>query len=187
MSPNRVYTTHAVVLKRSNLGEADRIVTIFSKEYGRMKVIAKGVRRVHSRRAAHLEVFSHVNLVIHKGKTWDSVTQASPIDGFARLRSTLSLVSAGYYLCELVDALLPQHQEHRDVYALLVGTLTALNDTNEFDTVALSEQFALELLRNLGYLGRDSTIPSGQIVPYIERIIEKHIRSHRLLTKFAHA
>lgn len=184
MSPNRVYTTHAIVLKRRNIGEADRVVTIFSKEYGRMKVIAKGVRRVHSRRAPYLEVFSHVTLTLHKGKTWDTLSEATPINAFPVLRASLPKISEGYYLCELVDALMPEHQEHRDVYTLLLSALTALNDTVGNDPTEVSEQFALELLRILGYLARDRTLPYGQIEPYIERIIEKRIRSHRLLTKF---
>ena len=183
-SLGRVYAVHAIVLKRANVGEADRIVTIFSKEYGRMKVVAKGIRCVHSRRAPYLEVFSGVSLMLHKGKTWDSVTQASPIHAFSRLRESLPRVSAGYYFCELVDALTPEHQEHRDVYTLLVGALTQLNDVTQVNPIVVSEQFALELLRNLGYLARDRSLLPGQIDPYIENIIEKRIRSHRLLTKF---
>lgn len=184
MSPlSRLITAHAIVLKRRNVGEADRILTIFSKQYGKMRVTARGIRRIHSRRAAHLEVFSHVSLVLHKGKTWDSVTEAAPIHAFSRLRESLPRVSAGYYLCELVDALLPDGQEHGEVYTLLVGALTALNDTTGIDPVVLSEQFALELLRRLGYLARDRVLLPNQIDPYIENIIEKRIRSHRLLTK----
>lgn len=185
MTLSHIFSTCGIILKRRNVAETDRILTIFSKEYGRIRVYARGVRRVHSRRSAYLEVFSNTALVLHRGKTWDSVTEATPIHVFPRLRVHLPRVSAAYYICELVDVLLPERQEHRDVYMLLLGTLSALNDTVENDPVVLSEQFALELLRILGYLARDRTIPSGQIVPYIERIIEKHIRSHRLLTKFA--
>ncbi len=185
MTPSRVYMAHVIVLKRANVGEADRIVTIFSKEYGRMRVVAKGIRRIHSRRSAHLEVFSHTLLVLHHGKTWDSVTEATPLHAFSRLRTNLSRVSAGYYLCELVDALLPERQEHRDIYSLLLGSLTALNDSLESDPVTVSEQFALEILRILGYLAHNRTIPSGKIEPYIESIVEKRIRSYRFLTKLA--
>lgn len=188
MTPlSRVSTTHAIVLKRRNVGEADRIVTIFTKEYGRMRVVAKGIRRVHSRRAPHLEVFSHVSLVLYSGKTWDSVTEATAIHTFSSLRESLLRISAGYYVCELVDALLPERQEHRDVYALLVGVLTQLNDSTQDNPMDAGERFALELLQCLGYLARDRTIPSDQIDPYIERIIEKRLRSHRLLTKFIDA
>ena len=185
MSPNRVYMTHAIVLKRSNFGEADRVVTIFSKEYGRMRVIAKGVRRVHSRRAPYLEIFSHVTLTLHRGKTWDLISEATPIHAFSVLRGSLPKISEGYYLCELVDALTPEHQEHRDIYSLLLKAMMTLNETTQTNPMELSGQFALELLRALGYLARDRVLPSGQIDPYIESIIEKRIRSHRLLTKFA--
>lgn len=187
MTPGRIYTAHAIVLKRRSVGEADRIVTIFSKEYGRMRVYARGVRRVHSRRAPYLEIFFDVALVLYREKTWDSVTEATPIHAFSRLRESLPRVSVGYYLCELVDALLPERQEHRDVYTLLLGALTTLNESEKADPVIVGEQFAIELLRNLGYLARDRTLSSGQIDPYIESIIEKRIRSHRLLTKFTDA
>lgn len=185
MIPNRVYSTHAIVLKRRNVGEADRVVTIFSKEYGRMRVVAKGVRRVHSRRAPSLEVFSHVSLVLHKGKAWDSISEATPIHAFPLLRGSLPRVSYAYYLCELVDAFLPERQEHRDVYALLLDALTALNDTLELDPVAVSEHFALELLRSLGYLARDRSLPLDRIDPYIERIIEKRLHTPKILSRLS--
>ena len=182
---SRIYSAHAVVLKRRNVGEADRIVTIFSKEYGRMKVIAKGIRRIHSRRAAHVEVFSHVSLVLYRGKTWDSVTQASPIDAFSFLRGNLTRVSAGYYLCELVDALTPEHQEHRDVYTLLLDALMAINDSKVNDLISVSEQFALALLRALGYLAHDRSLTLAQIDPYIEKIIEKRLKTPKILSQLS--
>lgn len=185
MSPNRVYTTHAVVLKRSNLGEADRIVTIFSKEYGRMKVIAKGVRRVHSRRAPYLEVFSHVTLILHRGKTWDLISEATPIHTFSFLRGSLPKISEGYYLCELVDALTPEHQEHRDIYTLLLEAMMTLNGITQDNPEEISRQFALELLRALGYLARDHSLPIGRIDPYIERIIEKRLHTPKILSRLS--
>lgn len=185
MTSGRVYVTHAIVLKRRNVGEADRTLTLFTKEYGRMRVYARGVRRVHSRRAAHLEVFSHVSLVIHKGKTWDSVTQASPIHGFPVLRASLPRVSSGYYLCELVDALLPYGQEHGDVYALLLHAFSMLDMAGTVDPIAVAEQFALELLRMLGYLASECVLSSGQIDPYVERIIEKRLRSPKIIARLS--
>ncbi len=183
LSPGRVYTTSAIILKRTNAGETDRVVTVFSKEHGRMKVMAKGIRRVGSRRAAHLEVFSHVLLVLHKGKTWDLVTEATPIRTHAYLREHLTRVSHAYYLCELVDALLPERQEQPAVYQLLADALRTLNDERITDLTGNGEQFALALLRQLGYLAPDRELSSGQIDPYIEGIIEKRIRTPRLLMK----
>lgn len=184
MTVGRVYTTHAIVLKRRNVGEADRILTIFSKEYGRMRVVAKGIRRVSSRRAPHLEVFSHVTLMLHKGKTWESVTEVTPIDSFLKLRASLPRVSAAYYLCELVDALTAERQEHREVYTLLLNALTALAEGSE-EPLPLTERFALALLRTLGFLAQDRELTAGQIEPYIEGIIEKHLRTPKILSKLS--
>ncbi|MEK7141089.1 MAG: DNA repair protein RecO [Patescibacteria group bacterium] len=181
----REYRTNAIILKRRNIGEADRILTIFSKEYGKMKVIAKGIRRLGSRRSPHVEVFSHSVLMLHRAKTWDIVTEATPIDPFSFLRMRLSRVSSAYYLCELVDVLLPDRQEHRDVYSLLHGALQTLNGAAEIDPSAASEQYALELLRLLGYLAHDRSIPAARIDPYIEQIIEKCLRTPKFLMQLA--
>src|SRR5260221_14392220 len=79
MSSSRVYTAESIVLKRRNVGEADRILTIFTKRFGKMRVIAKGVRRITSRRAGHIEVFSHVVLTLHAYKNMDIVSKAAAI------------------------------------------------------------------------------------------------------------
>lgn len=185
MTLSHIFETHAIILKRRNILETDRILTIFSKEYGRIRVYARGIRRVHSRRAGYLEVFSHTVLILHRGKTWDSVTEASPIHAFSVLRKSLLRVSHAYYLCELVDALLPERQEHGDVYTFLLGALNALNVTTGVDPATVSEQFALELLRCLGYLARDHALPQNQIESYIEKIIEKRLRSPRILSQLS--
>lgn len=181
----RVYATNAIVLKRRNIGEADRIVTIFSKEYGKMRVIAKGIRRIASRRSPHVEVFSHSILMLHRGNTWDMVTEATPIDTFSFLRLQLPRVTSAYYLCELVDVLLPDRQEHRDVYTLLLGALQTLNGATQIDPVVANEQYALELLRTLGYLAHDRSLPATRIDPYIEQIIEKRLRTPKILMQLA--
>lgn len=185
MTTGRVNKTYAIVLKRRNVGEADRILTVFSKEYGRMRVVAKGIRRVHSRRAPYLEVFSHVSLVLHKGKTWESVSEVTAVHTFSTLRASLPRVSAGYYLCELVDELTPERQEHRDIYTLLLKALGVLDSADAVDPVAVTEHFALELLRSLGYLARDRTLSRDHIDPYIERIIEKRLRVPKIIARLS--
>lgn len=179
----RVYTTEAIVLKRRSIGEADRILTLFTREYGKMNVIAKGIRRLGSRRSPHVEVFSHSTLMLARAKTWDIVTEATPIDSFSLLRLELPRVSSAYYLSELVDALLPDRQEHADVFTLLVGALQMLNRRIVIDPAAANEEYALELLRLLGYLAADRSIPAAHIDPYIEQIIEKRLRTPKILTQ----
>jgi DNA repair protein RecO (recombination protein O) len=79
MKPSRVYVAEGIVLKRRNVGEADRILTVFTKKYGKIRVIAKGVRRITSRRAGHIEVFTRVILTLHSYKNMDIVTEAQAI------------------------------------------------------------------------------------------------------------
>ena len=179
----RMYTVDAIILKRRNLGEADRILTILSKEFGKMRVMAKGIRRIISRRSAHLEVFSHSTLVLFRGSIWDGISQASALDVFPALRNNLFCVSSAYYLSELVDALLPEMEKHPDIHALLLDAFWRINCAKEADLSTINEQYALALLRALGYLSADLSIPGDRIDPYIEKIIEKRLRTPKILSR----
>jgi len=171
----KIYKVEAIILKRRNIGEADRILTVFSKQYGKLKIVARGIRKITSRRAPHLEIFSRVELMLHRGKTFDIVTEVEPIDGYLSLRKDLSLVSAAYYACELIDILLPERQEHRDVFELLKTHLSV---------VGPSDQFALSLLHMLGFLPPSKTLESPELENFIERIAERRMRTYHFLKDF---
>ena len=79
----------------------------------------KGIRRITSKRAPHLEIFTHLTCLVHKGKTMDSITEVTSLESYPNIRNEVDRVSIAYLLCELVDTLLGEKQEHRDVYALL--------------------------------------------------------------------
>ncbi len=182
MISSHIYTVHGIVLKRRNVGEADRIVSIFTKEYGKIRVIAKGIRRITSRRAAHLEVFRNVTVTLHKGKTLDIVTEVQSTALFDTISSQVQKISFAYYLCELVDRLLPEHQEHADVFRLAVDAFGSLDRGNT--AIAWQREifsFALGLLWILGYLPRTTTLSEENIQPYVEGIIERKLRTPKLL------
>ncbi len=177
MIPPRIYKVEGIILKRKNVGEADRIITMFTKEYGKLRVIAKGIRKVTSRRAPHLEVFTRVSAIIHSGKTIESVSEVSPIMTYPYLRSDLKRVSLGYYLCELIDSLLPEKQEHRDVFVLLTDVLGKLNDPGSLDIYKKSKVFTLELLWMLGFLPRGKSPAASELQSFIENITERALKS----------
>ncbi len=179
----RLYKAEAIILKRRNVSEADRILTLLSKEYGKIVVVAKGVRKITSHRAPYLEVFSQVTLVLHRGKMRDIITEVSPINGFSNLRKNLTTVNTAYYLCELVDVLLPEKQEQRDVFRFLAATLLAIDENLYGNVSQYAEEFALTLLRLLGFLPSDKQLSAQQIQPFIENIVEKKIKSYQFLTK----
>ncbi len=182
MTSSHIYKAHGIVLSRRNIGEADRMITLFTKERGKVRVIAKGIRRIHSRRGPHLEVFRMVAATIHKGKMVDSITEVESRILLTIDTTGVQKMSFGYYLCELVDRLLPEHQEHADVFALMQTTFASLdrsNDAKVWERHIFS--FALELLWILGYLPRTTTLRDEHIQRYIEGIIERKLRTPKLL------
>ncbi len=132
------YSTTAIVLKRTDVGEADRILTLFTPHKGKVHVIAKGVRRFTSKRAGHLELLSHSLLQMALGRNLDIVTQAEVRENFLHLRSELWHMTCGFYLAELVDRFIEEHTQHLDVYNLLLETLRSL----EADALELQRQRA---------------------------------------------
>jgi DNA repair protein RecO (recombination protein O) len=89
MPTERVYRTHAVVLRRHNTGEADRVLTLFTPTHGKIRAVARGVRRIKSRLAGHVELFSRVDVLLARGRSLDIVTQAEVRDSFLSLRGDL--------------------------------------------------------------------------------------------------
>lgn len=185
MVPARIYKAEGIILKRKNVGEADRIITVFTKQYGKLRLIAKGIRRISSRRAAHLEIFSQVSLVVHHGKSLDSVSEVQPIAAFESLRQDLQRVGVAYVLCELVDMLTPEKQEHEDIYLILSHTLATLEQSSGKALYDKSKHFALELLWTLGFLPREKTLNGVSLQAFIENISEKQLKTPRLVRHLA--
>lgn len=175
-----VYTLEGIVLKRRNMGESDRLVTLFTKQKGKIRVLARGVRRIGSRRAGHLEVFGRVSVTIHKGREMDTLSEATSF-GDKEQWGILTKIAGAYYICELVDTLLPIEQEHADVYELLLDTLKNLHHGPEKQEDVLA-RFSNSLLWSLGFLPRSRILTPGTVAGYIESLIEKRLRSKQLLT-----
>ncbi len=149
MTRTRLYRTAAVVLKRMDLGEADRIVTLFSRDEGKIRAVAKGVRRSTSRSAGHLEPFTLSDVLLAVGRELDVISQADTLESFREIREDLDLTTHAYYLTELVDLLTEDRQENRLVYDILIGGLHQLIEAA--DTRMVIILFHLDLLEAVGY------------------------------------
>jgi DNA repair protein RecO (recombination protein O) len=145
----RLYRTTAVVLKRMDLGEADRIVTFFSHDVGKLKAVAKGVRRTTSRSAGHLEPFTLTDVLFATGRELDVVSQAETVEAFRAVREDLELATHAYYLAEMIDALTEERMENRPAFDLLVESLRELAQCPDPRLVVVA--FHLRLLDALGY------------------------------------
>lgn len=145
----RVYRTEAVVLRRQDLGEADRLVSVYTPEHGKLRLIAKGVRRPRSRKAGHLEPFMRTSLMIARGRELDIITQAETLQEFRVLRRDLGRLAHASYAVELVDRFTRDEGESRSLYRLLVETLERLDAGRlPFSVIGF---FALHLLETAGY------------------------------------
>jgi DNA repair protein RecO (recombination protein O) len=145
----RLYRVHAIVLRRRDLGETDRIVTLLTAEHGKRRVVAKGSRRPSSRIAGHLEPFCATRLLIARTRGMDIISQAETIDPFAGLRMAESTIAVAGYLAELVDSLVQEDEAHRELYDLLFASYRLLAEGRDLRTVTFLYQMAL--LRQLGY------------------------------------
>lgn len=149
MQRERLYRAEAIVLRRMNLGEADRLLTLYTPEWGKIRVLAKGVRKPTSRKAGHLELFTHSRLLIAKGRSLDIVTQAETITPFLPLRKDLTRTSYAYYVVELVDRFLEEGEESPALFRLLLETLGHLSEAE--DPRLVVRYFELHLLGEVGY------------------------------------
>jgi DNA repair protein RecO (recombination protein O) len=148
-SRERLYRTEGIVLRRHNFGEADRLLTIFTPWLGKIRVLAKGVRKPTSRKAGHVELFTYSRLLVAKGRNLDIVTQAETIDPFLRVKGELERTSCAYYVAELVDRFTAEGEENKRLFDLLLNTLSWLGEAE--DTGLVLRYFELHLLDRVGY------------------------------------
>ena len=115
----RRYVTDAIVLSRFDLGEADRVLTLITPEHGKLKAIAKGIRRPTSRLGGSLEPFAELTIALARGRTFDVVTEVRVGHAWLRLRDSLESAATAWYLAEMADRSLEERHEAREIYALL--------------------------------------------------------------------
>ncbi len=137
------------MLKRIDLGEADKILTIYTFSTGKLRAVAKGVRRPASRLGGHVDEFAYADMMLARGRDLDVVTQSQTLDPFRRMREELWRTSYGYYVSELVDAFTEERIENPFLFELLVDTLKSLAEREDLSTVL--RFFELHLLDLVGY------------------------------------
>ncbi len=142
------YKTKGIILKRINLNEADRILTIYTQDRGKIKVIAKGIRKMLSKMAGHLEPFCLVDLNIAEGRNLDIVTDVQTIKCFIKLRDNLKTTNSAYYLAEIIEKIIHENESHPEIFDLLENSLEKLNSAQE---KLLLAYFEINFLAEIGY------------------------------------
>lgn len=145
----RVYRTEAIVLRRTDFGEADRLLTVFTPRRGKLRLIAKGARKPSSRKSGHVELFCHSLFLVAVGRDLDIITQAETIEPFLALRTDLLRTTYAYYVAELADAFTAERDENRLLFDLLKDAFGWLCGAE--DLALLARYYELHLLGLAGY------------------------------------
>jgi DNA repair protein RecO (recombination protein O) len=146
---SRSYQTQGIVLKQTKLGEFDKIVTIYTPEFGKLRAVAKGACRPRSKLGGNVEPLTHSLMLLAKGRNLDIVTQSQTIDGFLALKSDLWRMACGLYVLELIDSFTVEGGENRPLFDLLLDILQQLSEPDSNETAL--RYFELHLLHYLGY------------------------------------
>lgn len=144
------YLIEAVVLKATNYKDADKIYTLFAKDLGKISAMAKGVRKISSRRAGNLDTLNHVKLGITEYKDIKIIDEAKTLNSFKDLKNSLDNSLRGFYIAELIHRFLDDYQEQNDIFNLVVDSLSKLN-TNLDNESARINHFEIKLMDLLGY------------------------------------
>ena len=200
----RGFKTEGIILKRKNFGEADRILTVFTQSRGKISIVAKGVRRITSRRAGNVELLNRVVMFLYQGQGMPILTEAEGIESFEKLKSDLALSTVAFHIIELVDKLSAENQENRVLYEHLVNVLKRLEKNPRQIFI---RAFEAKILTNLGFadfkdplivklvnsnwdeiekmeIDKKQALELESILRYhLERVIEGSLKSRKFLKK----
>jgi len=149
MPEPRNYQTEAIIIKKTKLGEADRILTLYTPHLGKIQALARGVRRPRSKLAGHLELITHSLISLARGRNLDTITGSQTITSFFRLKNDLWLTSCALYAIELVNQFTAERVENHPLFQLLLETMEQLEEDNSNELML--RYFELHLLDLVGY------------------------------------
>lgn len=144
------YKAKAIVLNTFKLGEADKIIVLFSGSKGKIRAVAKGIRKTKSKFGGSLEPFTVADLMFYEGKSLDIIQQAEIIMSFKEIRSDLEKLKYGSVMLELIDKVGQEREESYDAFSLLLAALQCLKDAGDNYRTLLTV-FQLKLMAILGY------------------------------------
>ena len=149
MSRERTFRSEAIVLRRSNFGEADRLLTLYSREFGKLRAVAKGARKPQSRKTGHVELFMRTQFLFAQGRDLPLITQAEMAQAYRPLREDLVRTTYASYVVELLDQFAPDEEKNLRLYDLLAAALAWFSTTNNL--LVAARYYELRLLTLVGF------------------------------------
>lgn len=161
-----VFTTEGIIIRRKNFGEADRILTVITPYRGKISIIAKGVRKITSRRAGNIELLNKARLHIFQGRGMGILTEAESIKTYPELKSDLILSTYSSHILELVNRLVPENQINPGSYQLLCQILEVLEKKPRQIFI---RAFEIKLLSELGFWEVTEKGEMGDVLGELEK------------------
>lgn len=146
-----LYEEQGIVLRTMRLGEADRIITVLTQNSGKVRAVAKGVRKTKSKFGARLEPFTHVDLMLYPRRELDLITQAQIITSFRAIRENYALFTAGETMCEAADKMSEERERNTRLFMLLLTALRRLAEPGA-EPNAVADAFLLRMTALAGFL-----------------------------------
>ncbi len=143
-----VFHADGLVIRSREYGESDRLLTLFTREYGKIQTVAKGVRKPKSRQRAGAQLFTYGDFLLHRGKTLHTVNQASPRESFPHLWNDFDKSMAAANMAELLDLATLENQPQQELFTL---TFTGFFLLDAVEPLLLQAAYALRLMSILGY------------------------------------
>lgn len=187
--PSRFINDEGIVLTTSTLGEADKILTVFTKDNGKLEVLAKNIKKLDSRRAPACNTLSYSKFAITKNKV-DTLAEVVNLSQFPKIKSDLPKLSQAFIVAEVLNLVTPVGVSNPAVFATLLGFLRKLEEAMSLHEVKVARAtFCVELLKEAGWLGKDFKIAKFPkfsnldqfLISKFESIVQRRLKS----TEFA--
>lgn len=172
-----MYKTQGIIIKKSKLGEIDQLLTVYTKDFGKLLLKGKSVRKNQAKLKGHLELFLNSYLMVAPAKGFDIITGAETINSFSYLHKNLPFLAAAYYISELIDKLISGPENDSQIWELVLSCFGKLN-CKDSNIGLIVNDFENQLLKLLGY-----GCNHNDNFSFIQSILNEKINSKYFLQK----
>lgn len=176
-----LFQTNGIIIDEAERGEADRLLTVFTEDFGKIRLHARGSRKINSKLAGRLALFSLVDIQFVQGKRRDIITDAYLIDNFQYIKQDLDLLKIAGYVSHIIDNLIVASEKDKKLWILIAWVFESL-DKNRIknDNSLFLRLFEIKLLDYLGHLPNFQNVNHGfNFSSRITRIIDTLARDHQ--------
>jgi DNA repair protein RecO (recombination protein O) len=173
---SKKFSSEGIVLKRINFSEADRIIDLYSKDFGKISLLAKGVRKPKSRKRGSLEIFTYLKFQAARGKGLDFLEECEIIDTYSEIRKNLNKVTLAYYFMEVLSKLIYGSEKNEELFHLILKYFNVLKSTKGLKELRIS--FIYDLLTLFGFWPKGKIMSNPDEV--LEEVIERKLNSVRI-------